>query len=61
MDDGFAAASRIRQLRQAASASLMELATAAGIGRVALVRIENGEQSPRYETLVALAGALRKR
>jgi len=35
-----------------------ELATAAGIGRVILVRIENGELSPRYETLVALAGAL---
>ena len=35
-----------------------QLATAAGIGRVTLVRIENGERSPRYETLVALGGAL---
>lgn len=34
------------------------LAAAAGIGRVTLVRIERGEQSPRYGTLVALAEAL---
>ena len=50
--------SRIRRLREAARLTQEELATAAGIGRVTLVRIENGEQSPRYETLVALAGAL---
>jgi len=30
----------------------------AGIGRVTLVRIEKGEQSPRYETLIALSRAL---
>ncbi len=35
-----------------------EPATAAGIKRVTLVRIENGEQWPRYETLAALAGVL---
>jgi DNA-binding XRE family transcriptional regulator len=34
-----------------------EIATTAWIGRVTLVRIENGEQSPRDETLVALARA----
>ena len=34
------------------------MATAAGIRRVTLVRVKNGEQLPRYETLVALAGAL---
>lgn len=50
--------SRIRQLREAARMTQEKLAAAAGIGRVTLVRIENGEQSPRYETLVALAGAL---
>ncbi len=50
--------SRIRQLRNAAKMSQKELATAARIGRVTLVRIENGGQSPRYETLVALAGGL---
>ena len=34
------------------------LASAAGIGRVTLVRLEGGEQSPRYETLMAIARAL---
>ena len=49
---------RIRQFREAAKLTQVALAQAAGIGRVTLVRIENGEQSPRYETLVALAQAL---
>ncbi|MDP2660839.1 MAG: helix-turn-helix transcriptional regulator [Dehalococcoidia bacterium] len=49
---------RVRQLREAAHLTQEDLATAAGIGRVTLVRIENGDQSPTYETLVALAGAL---
>lgn len=49
---------RIRQLREAAGLTQEELATHAGIGRVTLVRIERGEQSPRYDTLVALAAAL---
>ncbi|MCH8348642.1 MAG: helix-turn-helix transcriptional regulator [Chloroflexi bacterium] len=31
---------------------------AADIGRVTLVRIEHGDQSPRYDTLVSLAQAL---
>jgi transcriptional regulator with XRE-family HTH domain len=51
---------RIRQLRESARLTQEELAKAAGIGRVTLVRIENGEQSPRYETLVALSRALRR-
>lgn len=51
-------AERIRHLRQAAGMTQDDLASAAGIGRVTLVRIENGEQSPRYETLVALARSL---
>jgi DNA-binding XRE family transcriptional regulator len=50
--------SRIRELREGAGLTQEALATAAGIGRVTLVRIENGEQSPRYETLVSLATAL---
>lgn len=49
---------RIRQLRESARMTQAELATAAGIGRVTLVRIENGDRSPRYETLTALANAL---
>ncbi len=46
--------SRLRQLRNAVNM----LANAARIGRVTLVRIENGGQSPRYETLVARASGL---
>jgi len=48
----------IRRLRESAGLTQKALAKAASIGRVTLVRIENGEQSPRYETLVSLAAAL---
>ncbi len=51
---------RIRAVRKAAGITQSELATAAGIGRVTEVRIENGEQSPRYETLEAIARALKR-
>ena len=34
------------------------LAGAAGIGRVTLVRLEKGEQTPRFKTLEAVARAL---
>ncbi len=50
--------SRLKTLREAAGMTQAELAKAAGIGRVTLVRIEHGEQSPRYDSLTALAGAL---
>jgi len=49
----------IRQLRRIAGVTQEELATGAGIGRVTLLRIEKGEQSPRYETLAAFSQALR--
>ncbi len=49
---------RIRQLRESAGLTQQALAQAAGVGRVTLVRIENGGQSPRYDTLVSLAQAL---
>ena len=49
---------RIRQLRLSIGLTQEALAQAANIGRVTLVRIENGDQSPRYETLVSLAQAL---
>jgi len=49
---------RIRSLRAQAGMTQQELASRAGIGRVTLVRIEKGEQSPRYETSLALAKAL---
>ncbi|GEM_PF-467349 len=51
-------AARVRALREAQNLTQEQLAAAAGIGRVTLVRIENGEQSPRFETLAALAQAL---
>lgn len=49
---------RIRQLRETARVTQEELSAAAGVGRITLVRIETGQQSPRYETLAALARAL---
>lgn len=49
---------RVRRLRESTGMTQGSLAEAAGVGRVTLVRIENGEQSPRYETIVALANAL---
>ncbi len=51
---------RIRSIRETAGMTQSELAKAAGIGRVTEVRIESGEQSPRYETLLAIARALRR-
>ncbi len=51
---------RLRAIRETAGMTQSELATSAGIGRVTEVRIENGEQSPRYETLLAIARALKR-
>ena len=50
---------RIRGLRAAAGLTQAELAAAAATGRVTLARIESGGQSPRFETLEAIAQALR--
>ncbi len=49
---------RIRRLRNAAGLSQDALARAAGISRVTLVRLERGEQTPRYKTLGTIARAL---
>lgn len=49
---------RLRRLRTEAGLSQTAVAQAAGIGRVTLSRLEHGEQSPRYETLMALSRAL---
>ena len=49
---------RIRSLRESAGFTQEALARAAGIGRVTLLRVENGEQSPRHKTLNAIAHAL---
>lgn len=49
---------RIRKLRKQAGLTQKELAERSGIGRVTLSRLERGDHSPRYGTLVALAEAL---
>ena len=49
---------RIRRLRESAGLTQRELASSAGIGRVTVVRLENGEQTPRYVALEAIAGSL---
>ena len=49
---------RVRQSRQSAGLTQEELARAANIGRVTLIRLERGEQSPRFKTLNAIASAL---
>ena len=49
---------RVRRLRESAGLTQEALARAADIGRVTLVRLENGEQSPRFKTLKAVADAL---
>ena len=51
---------RIRSIRGSPGMTQSDLAATAGIGRITAVRIENGEQSPRYETLMAIARALNK-
>ena len=49
---------RLRALRETVGTTQEALAATAGISRVTLVRIENGEQSPKLATLTALARAL---
>ena len=49
---------RVRRLRNTAGLSQDALARAAGIGRVTLVRLEKGGQTPRFKTLEAIARAL---
>ncbi len=50
---------RVRRFRESAGLTQEALAQAADIGRVTLVRLENGEQSPRFKTLQAIARALK--
>jgi DNA-binding XRE family transcriptional regulator len=52
---------RIRQFRESAGLTQEALAQAADIGRVTLVRLEKGEQTPRFKTLNAIAQALGRR
>ena len=52
---------RLRALRDSAGLTQDELARAANIGRLTLVRIENGERTPKVKTLTAIADVLGKR
>ena len=49
---------RIRRLRKPAGLSQDVLARASEIGRVTLVQLERGRQTPRFKTLGAIAKAL---
>ena len=53
-------ANRVRDFRKQAGMTQQQLAEAAGIARITLVRIENGSYSPRFRTLDALAQALNR-
>lgn len=52
-------AGRVRQLRQAAGATLQDVAQRSGLAASTLSKIENGQLSPTYETLLRLADGLR--
>ena len=49
---------RIRSLREAAGLTQEALARTAGIGRITLVRLENGRNAPKLGTLESIANAL---
>ena len=49
---------RVRAFREAAGLTQESLARAAGIGRVTLVRLENGKHTPKIGTLTAIAQVL---
>ena len=49
---------RVREQRQSAQFTQAELAKRSSIGRTTVARIESGEQSPRFNTLSAIARAL---
>ena len=51
---------RVRRFRESAGMTQKALAMSAGIGRVTLVRLENGEQTPRYRKLEGIAESLER-
>ena len=52
--------SRVRRLRETAGLTQEVLAQAAGIGRITVVRLENGKHVPKLTTLKAIARVLEK-
>jgi transcriptional regulator with XRE-family HTH domain len=55
-EQGFAA--RLKRLREEAGLSQAELAAAAGMNRFGVAKLEQGQRSPAWETVLALARAL---
>ena len=55
---GTSAGSRVRQLRQARSLSLVKLARLSGVSKLTIIRLESGKSKPREHTLSKLAGVL---
>ena len=51
---------RVRALREVAGLTQEALAQAAGIGRITLVRLENGKHAPKLSTLKAVAHVLER-
>ena len=51
---------RVRALREAAGLTQESLARAAAIGRITLVRLENGKHTPKVGTLTAIAHVLER-
>ena len=51
---------RIRELREAAGLTQRALAHSAGVGRITMVRLENGKHSPKLNTLKAIAQVLER-
>jgi transcriptional regulator with XRE-family HTH domain len=51
---------RVRALRENAGLTQKALAGASGIGRVTLVRLENGKHAPKLGTLRAIAKVLER-
>ena len=49
---------RVRAFREAAGLTQESLARSAGIGRVTLIRLENGKHTPKIGTLTAIAQVL---
>ena len=52
--------SRVRRLRETAGLTQETLARAAGVGRITLVRLENGNHVPKLTTLKAIANAFER-
>ncbi len=53
-----AEATRLKALREEQFMSQADLATASGVGRATIARIETGRQTPHGRTVRKLAGAL---